>query len=202
MKFEAKNPKFITSAVDAKGYPDLKNLKGEKLPEVALVGRSNVGKSSLINFLFNHGKMAKVSSLPGKTRLVNFFTLDEAVGFVDLPGYGFAKAPKEERMKWGEMIGDYFAHRKELKLIIFLFDIRRSPTEEDTELMNWMRDSSKSILLVFTKCDKVNAREEKKRKEEIESAFGAPTLPSVSVSATKKTGRELLIKKIQEGLHG
>jgi len=190
-----KNPKFIKSATKPSGYP--KN----PLPEIAVVGRSNVGKSTLINHLFRHGKMAKTSATPGKTQLLNFFTLDDRLSFVDLPGYGFAKVPGKTRATWGPMIETYFAEREQLKLVLFLFDIRRMPSEDDFRLLDWIVQYDKSMILVLTKMDKLKKGERKGRIDKVIEAFQCENLVYTPYSSTKNIGRKELISLIIEGLH-
>jgi GTP-binding protein len=125
------------------------------MPEIALVGRSNVGKSSLINHLLKNSKLAKTSSTPGKTQSINFFSIDEQLALVDLPGYGYAKVPKEIRSQWAAMIDAYLHSRDTLRLMLCLLDCRREPTDEDLALIKWACHNQKPALLVFTKADKM-----------------------------------------------
>ncbi len=144
---------FIKSAVYPRDYPDT------GLPEIAFVGKSNVGKSSLINKLLNRNSLAKTSSTPGKTRLINFFliTAEIPLVFVDLPGYGYAKVSKKERESWGPMMKRYFAKRAQLKGVVFLQDLRRDQSESDKVLVEFFRDNNIPIIPVFTKADKLSA---------------------------------------------
>lgn len=146
---------FIQSAATINQAPLLVNLQGEPLPEVAVVGRSNVGKSSLLNALFCRKNLVKTSSTPGKTQLMNFFAIPNQICFVDLPGYGFAQVPEKIRLKWGPMVQGYLTKRSSLKLILFLFDIRRMPNSDDRQMMRWMIHSGKPAILVLTKVDTV-----------------------------------------------
>lgn len=129
------------------------------MDEIAFAGRSNVGKSSLINHLTQKKDLAKVSSTPGKTQLINFFDIDESFALVDLPGYGFAKISKETREKWGDLIQGYLENRKTLKLIILLIDLRHPPTIEDIAFAKWALHFNKPLLIVFTKSDKLSKNE-------------------------------------------
>lgn len=124
-------------------------------PEIALAGRSNVGKSSLINTLVNRRALARTSSTPGKTRTINFFNINDAIYFVDLPGYGYAKVSKDEKAKWGDMIEEYLHNREELKLVIMLIDIRHEPTKDDVIMFKWMKASGRKMVVVATKADKL-----------------------------------------------
>ncbi len=138
-------------------YPKLKDAKGNFLPEIALAGRSNVGKSSLINHLLRQKKLAKTSATPGKTKLLNFFLVEEKFLIVDLPGYGFAKAPKDEMQKWSLAIDTYINTRASLKWIFLLIDSRRSVGEEDQMLINWAKAKQIPVLLILTKTDKLSS---------------------------------------------
>jgi GTP-binding protein len=198
--YDFRNPKFITSAINPEGYPTLVDLKGVALPEIAVAGRSNVGKSSLLNHLFQSKKMVKTSSTPGKTQLINFFTLNDQIGFVDLPGYGFAKVPASIRKTWGPMVQNYLDNREHLKLVLFLFDIRRVPNEDDFLFLKWAVASNKAVILVLTKVDKVKRDEKKANTKKILEAFGATNLHHTFYSTTKNKGRQELITLIHEAL--
>lgn len=153
--FSFANISFVQSAASYKQAPLLVNLQGEPLPEVAVVGRSNVGKSSLLNEVFRRKNLVKTSSTPGKTQLINFFAIPNQICFVDLPGYGFANVPANIRKKWGPMVQGYLEQREALKLVLFLFDIRRMPNEDDHQMMRWIMHSGKPAVLVLTKVDTV-----------------------------------------------
>lgn len=140
-------------------YPILKDPRGNILPEIALVGRSNVGKSSLINHLLEQKKLAKTSATPGKTRLLNFFSVDEKFLLVDLPGYGYAKAPRDDIEKWSEAIDTYINNRPTLKLILLLIDSRRDISPDDQVLMDWASHKRIPLLLILTKTDKLSTGE-------------------------------------------
>ena len=144
-----KNPKFEISAVSPKQYP--KN----NLPEIVLVGKSNVGKSSFINTMINRKKLARTSSEPGKTRQINFYNIDETFYFVDLPGYGYSKMSKKEQEQVGKFIEEYLFIRKEISLIIFLIDIRHSPTENDKLMYNYIISSGLPFIILANKADKI-----------------------------------------------
>jgi GTP-binding protein len=144
-KYSFKYPKFIKTAMKLKDYPTLRDLSGNILFEIAVAGRSNVGKSSLLNHLFMSKGLVKTSATPGKTQAINFFTLNDQLAFVDLPGYGFAKVSHDIRKQWGPMIQTYLKNREPLKIILMLFDIRRMPNEEDCELMEWIAQNQKAL---------------------------------------------------------
>lgn len=192
-KLQFKSSKFIKSAVQPKGYPTLHDESGNILPEVAIAGRSNVGKSTLINHLFQKKGMAKTSSTPGKTQLLNFYTVDDVLGFVDLPGYGYARVPGEVRKEWGPMIEGYLSGRPTLKLVLLLFDIRREPTEEDQLMVKWLMHYDKPFVLILTKVDKVSPAECQRNTKKILQAFAIANLDYVHYSSTKNFGRPNLI---------
>ena len=144
-----KNPQFEVSAVRENQYP--KN----GLPEVVLVGKSNVGKSSFVNTMINRKKLARTSSEPGKTRQLNFYNMDNKFYFVDLPGYGYSKMSKEEQIKVGEFIEHYLANRKEICLIIFLVDIRHDPTSNDYLMYDYVIRSGLPCMILTNKADKI-----------------------------------------------
>ncbi len=144
-----KNPKFEISAVGPKQYP--KN----NLPEIVLVGKSNVGKSSFINTMINRKRLARTSSSPGKTRQINFYNIDELFYFVDLPGYGYSKMSKKEQEQVGTFIEKYLFDRKQILLIIFLIDIRHSPTANDKLMYNYIISSGLPFVILANKADKI-----------------------------------------------
>ena len=144
-----KNPKFEISAVNPKQYPK------SGLPEIVLVGKSNVGKSSFINTMINRKKLARTSSEPGKTRQINFYNIDDTFYFVDLPGYGYSKMSKIEQEKVGKFIEHYLFNRKEISLIIFLVDIRHCPTSNDKLMYNYIISSGLPCLILTNKADKI-----------------------------------------------
>ena len=144
-----KNPKFEISAVSPKQYP--KN----GLPEIVLVGKSNVGKSSFVNTMINRKKLARTSSEPGKTRQINFYNIDNSFYFVDLPGYGFSKMSKKEQEQVGHFIEEYLFNRHEIALIIFLIDIRHSPTDNDRLMYNYIISSGLPCIILTNKADKI-----------------------------------------------
>ena len=145
-----KSSEFITSATKPSQYPP------EGLPEIAFAGRSNVGKSSLINVLVNRKRLVKTGSTPGRTQLVNFFDINNGINFVDLPGYGYAKVPASVRKKWGPMIETYLSGRNTLKGVVVILDIRRTPREEEHNLIAWLEHYTIASILVLTKADKLS----------------------------------------------
>ena len=144
-----KKPQFKISAVGPAQYPT------DGLPEIVLVGKSNVGKSSFVNTMINRKSLARTSSEPGKTRQINFYNIDETFYFVDLPGYGFSKISKIEQEMTGKFIEDYLFHRKEISLIIFLVDIRHEPTENDRLMYDYIIRSKQPFIILTNKADKI-----------------------------------------------
>jgi GTP-binding protein len=175
-------------------YPTLKDPKGHVLPEIALVGRSNVGKSSLINHLLNQKNLAKTSATPGKTRLLNFFVVDEKFLLVDLPGYGFAKAPKNEIETWSNAIETYINESHALRLILLLIDSRRGIGEEDQKLIDWAKHRNLKLLLILTKTDKLSRNEIK--------AIQTKYPDAIPYSVMNQESRHLVEKRIEQILWG
>ena len=144
-----KNPEFKISAVNPKQYPD------DGLPQVVLVGKSNVGKSSFINSMINRKRLARTSSEPGKTRQINFYKMDDIFYFVDLPGYGYSKMSKSEQVRVGGFIEEYLKKCKNIALIVFLIDIRHSPTENDRLMYQYVINSNSPCIIIANKADKI-----------------------------------------------
>ena len=159
---------FITSA------PALASCPVSEWPEIAFAGRSNVGKSSLINCLLNRKGLVRTSSTPGRTQLLNYFAINEALHFVDLPGYGFARAPRSVREKWQPMVHGYLQGRESLRAVIWLLDVRRDPSPEDLEFLDWLEESEIPTIPVVTKVDKVSKNELGRNLAKIASATGLP----------------------------
>lgn len=197
---ETPKAKFITTALLPKDYPQIRNQSGQLLPEVAVVGRSNVGKSSLLNHLFHTKHLVKTSSTPGKTQALNFFAFNQEIAFADLPGYGYAKVPASVKKQWGPMVKTYLEQRETLKVILLLLDIRRIPNEEDLQIMDWVAYHQKALILVLTKIDKVNQREKLQNGEKIMQAFGAANLHYVFYSVPKNQGRHELMAMIRDAI--
>ena len=151
---------FIKSSVKKQDFPVL-YLGKNPYPEIAIIGRSNAGKSSLINHLTQKKNLVYVSSTPGKTQLINFFFIDNKLLLVDLPGYGFAKVDRELRKSWGEILANYLEDRPQLKLLILVLDSRRDLSDEDTAMIAWAQSQQKKLLFIFSKTDKLNSSEKK-----------------------------------------
>ena len=182
---------FLTGAVSCKQYPD------SACPELAFVGRSNVGKSSLINSLLNRKKLVKTSQTPGKTQEINFFKINNDFIFADLPGYGFAKVPQSVQKRWKKMIEDYLLRRETLLAVIFIIDLRRNPSPLDLNLQCWLEACGVEYLLVGTKVDKLSQSEAKKQVNKLNVAYfnkGEDKL--LAYSSKSSRGRKELWGKI------
>lgn len=142
------------------------------MPEIAFAGKSNVGKSSLINTMINRKSLARTSQNPGKTRTINFYNVENKLYFVDLPGYGYARASKTEIEKWGKMIEDYLNNREQLRAIILLVDIRHEPGENDLMMYDWLKHYGHNIIIAATKSDKLKRSQLPKHKKMLTEAFG------------------------------
>ncbi len=187
--------KLVISAVKPEGYPE------SGLPEIAMVGRSNVGKSSVINFLTGRKSLARVGNTPGKTRLINFFSLEDKLMLVDLPGYGYAQVSKEERARWGKIVETYLHKREQLKLVLLLADIRHKPTADDRLMYEWLCSMGKPHIVIATKADKISRAHYREHLNEIRKTLELmPGVPVIPVSATKKTGFQEVWDKIIEAL--
>jgi len=169
-----------------------------KFPEVAFVGRSNVGKSSLINTLAGRQGLARISKAPGCTQLINFFKINNFVYFVDLPGYGYAQVSKETREKWGPMVEGYLKNRETLRLVVFLLDIRRDPDESDTTMLKWLEFYSIPYIVVLTKCDKFTENEINLRRQRLLSYLPVKPSEIINFSAKTKRGRETIWAEIKK----
>jgi len=175
---------FITSAVEPAQYPLV------KYPEIAFAGRSNVGKSSLINTLVNRKRLVKTSSTPGRTQLINFFDINDLITFVDLPGYGYAKVPTAVRKKWGPMIETYLSGRDTLKGVVVILDIRRTPREEEYHLIAWLEHYSIARILVLTKADKLSKTKQDKQRAAVARSLEVDSSDLILFSAKSRKGRE------------
>lgn len=183
---------FITSVFD------IKNLLKHNLPEIILCGRSNVGKSSFINSLFNRKNLAKTSSTPGKTRSINYYLIDEKFYVVDLPGYGYAKASKKEREYWGKLISDYISKSPNISLAFHLVDSRHKPTELDIQLNDLLRLKEIPYIIMLSKTDKLNQTELAKAKKETREIFPEllPGENMLTYSSLKNTGRKEVLSRL------
>ena len=188
------NVKFIKSASKKEEFII------DDLPQIAIVGRSNVGKSSLINLLTNNSKMAKTSSMPGRTRLVNYFDINNQCYLVDLPGYGFAKASKNLTNAWDSVMNDYFVDNEKLKLVLVLIDSRLNPTELDIQMLDYLAEHEIPALIVMTKTDKLNRSEINLNKDKISKQLRYNKDLIIPTSTLKKVGVEDIAKKIDDYL--
>ncbi len=190
---EIKSASYELTAFKPDQYPN------HNLPEIALVGRSNVGKSSLINTLVNRKNLARESATPGKTRGLNFYQIDHRLYFVDLPGYGYAKVSKAEKEFWGRMIETYLNTRNQLKLIIMLVDIRHTPSADDQTMYQWLTGQNIPNLVVATKLDKIPRGQTSKRLQDIRATLKLNEAePLFPFSAETKQGREEIWNRITE----
>jgi len=178
-----KSAAFVTSAVKPPQYPEALH------PEVAFAGRSNVGKSSLINTLVNRKRLVKTSSTPGRTQLINFFTANDCISLVDLPGYGYAKVPASVTRNWGPMIETYLKSRATLKAVILILDIRRIPGIEEQNFIDWLELYHRTPLLVLTKADKLSKSIQKKQRQAIGTTLGVDEASLILFSAKTRLGR-------------
>ena len=177
---------FVTSATKPSQYPPA------KFPELAFAGRSNVGKSSLINTLVNRRRLVKTSSTPGRTQLINFFDVNGRMTFVDLPGYGYAKVPEAVRKNWGPMIETYLSTRQTLKGVVIIMDIRRVPQREEHDLIEWLHFHSLDPLFVLTKADKLSTAKRAKQQRALAEALAIDPSYLIPFSAKSRMGRDTL----------
>ncbi|MGQ0542003.1 MAG: ribosome biogenesis GTP-binding protein YihA/YsxC, partial [Blastocatellia bacterium] len=184
----------ITSAEFVKSAFDRSHWVKDGLPEVSFLGRSNVGKSSLLNSLLNRKSLARTSNTPGRTQSINFFLINESFYFVDLPGYGYARVSKSIRSDWGKLAEDYLSEREELVLSIQLIDARHQPTTLDMQLNEWLIHNRKPHIVVATKCDKLSANQMQKQLGIFRRAMPGGNV--LSYSAVTGKGREDLWKEI------
>lgn len=188
-----KNPKFEISAVSPKQYPKT------GLPEIVLVGKSNVGKSSFINTMINRKKLARTSSEPGKTRQINFYNIDDLFYFVDLPGYGYSKMSKKEQEQVGKFIEDYLFYRKEISLIIFLIDIRHNPTSNDKLMYQYIISSGFPCLILANKADKIAITKVDNTVKDLQKQLNPiGDIPTLPFSSERKIYKEDVWKQINQ----
>ena len=181
-----KSVEFVKSAVKPADYPPA------HLPEVVFAGRSNVGKSSLINTLVNRKRIARTSSTPGRTQLINFFDINGSLVFVDIPGYGYAKVPKKVRDQWAPMIETYLSTRKTLKGLILIMDIRRNPGPMESNFVAWLADRHVPTILVLTKADKLSRSRQMDRQRFAAKIFPEAGTDIILFSAKTRMGRNRL----------
>ncbi len=175
-------------------YNDARKIRYDKRPQVAFAGRSNVGKSTLLNKLAGRKKLAKTSKTPGRTRRIDFFLVDDCYFFVDLPGYGYVKSGLEARKKWGLLVDGYFRQNSLLKGLIFLLDCRRDPNENDQMMIDWMKQNNVNYVTVLTKADKLSKNKLSASINRIKELVQSEIIPFSSLSGV---GRKELIKWIE-----
>ncbi|MBR4024660.1 MAG: YihA family ribosome biogenesis GTP-binding protein [Firmicutes bacterium] len=184
-------------AVKPSQYPE------DNMIEIAFAGRSNVGKSSLLNLLTNRKSLARVSGSPGKTRTINFYRINDEFRIVDLPGYGYAKASKAEQATWGDMIEKYLENRQGLKVVAQLVDVRHAPSKQDLQMYDYLKYYGLDGLVILTKADKVSRNELNKNTAMIRKALDLkPEDRTIAVSALKKTGCDVLLTEFDRIIEG
>lgn len=189
-----KNSEFLTS-VAGRDYKDY------NAPEFAFVGKSNVGKSSLINYVVNRKSLALTSGTPGKTRLINYFSINNGeLIFVDLPGYGYARVSDEMKAKWQDILAHYFVESKNLRMVFVLVDSRHEPSANDLQMIAYLRHYSIPFIVIATKCDKLTKNELYKNKKIISSKLAMGEGNIIFVSSDKKIGKELILEKIEQAI--
>ena len=179
-----RSAKFVCSAVTPDQYPP------DDLPEVAFAGRSNVGKSSLINKILNRKKLVRTSKTPGRTQLLNFFEINELWRFVDLPGYGYAKVPVEVQKRWRPMVENYLATRVNLRGMVWLLDLRREVSKEDLTLWDWLQAQQVTVIIVITKADKLSKNKRYKQAASIAKSLGRKAQELIQFSAISGEGKD------------
>lgn len=191
-----KSTTFIKSATKPAHYPE------QTLPEIAFAGRSNVGKSSLVNVLVNRKNLVRTSSTPGRTQLINFFQVNEDFMLVDLPGYGYAKVPLEVKRQWRPMMETYLSGRPNLRGVVLILDIRRVPSEEDLQMLGWLRSFDIAPIVVLTKCDKLSKNERARQTEVILKRTGLARGEVTCFSALSREGKDAVWARIDALLGG
>jgi len=192
-----KSSDFVISAVSKKQYPE------EGLPEIALAGRSNVGKSSLINKVINRKNLARTSGKPGKTQTLNFYRINEEFFFVDLPGYGFAKVSQNVKERWAKFIEEYLSNREELKGVIHIIDIRHLPTSDDVIMYDWLQYYGLPTLVVVTKADKIARGQWQKQLKQVKEKLNLPKNQQVVIfSANTGQGVEEIQQWVETIING
>jgi len=186
-----KNVSFVKSAVKPDQYPEA------ELPEIAFVGRSNVGKSSLINLLVNRKNLVRTSNTPGRTQLINFFVVNEAFMLVDLPGYGFAKVPLAVKKGWGPMMQAYLGSRPTLQGVVLILDVRRVPSAEDLQMLQFLQSFGIRPVFVVTKCDKVSKNERKRHAQVIARTLQVSETELLYFSALSREGIEEIWQAVE-----
>ena len=191
MKVNLQNAEFIKSAADKAG------IIRDGLPATVFAGRSNVGKSSVINRLLNRKNFARVGSAPGKTTHINYFLVDKKFYFIDLPGYGYAKVSKTEKSRWGRLMEDFFASPELISLGVLIVDARHKPTKDDVAMAEWFYGTGCSLVIVANKWDKLKKREYEPNVEAIRETLALPPdVPVIPFSAERGDGKDVLLRRI------
>ncbi|MDD7506495.1 MAG: ribosome biogenesis GTP-binding protein YihA/YsxC [Clostridiales bacterium] len=185
---------FLSSAARPKD-----KIKSD-LPQIAVVGKSNVGKSSFINYFAHDGKLARVSKQPGRTKMINYFLINREFILADLPGYGFARVSQEEKRRWAELIDDYLANEPDICLVIFLVDIRHDPTQDDMIMYNFLFKTGLPFIVVATKADKLSKSQIKPQLARIANIFKLGVDNVLAISNENKTGMDAVYAKIEQAL--
>lgn len=189
--FRIKNSEFVISAADKGGF-----IKDE-FKQIVFSGRSNVGKSSLINSLLNRKKLAKISQTPGKTKLINYFLVNQNFYFVDIPGYGYAKVPKSEKNKWKKLIGDYFETEENISAVIMIIDIRHDPMDSDIQMIKYFTSLGLRQLLIANKSDKLSNNKVSSNVAKLKKMFSRESIfDIIPYSSTKNRNREKVLDYI------
>lgn len=193
---------IIKKSSYVKGAAKYEQCIVSNLPQIAVAGKSNVGKSSFINYLVGDGKLARTSKLPGRTRLINYFLINEGDEreflLADLPGYGFAKVSNDEKLKWADLLEKYLAREKMLKHVFFLVDIRHDPTNDDVTMYNYLFKNNVPFTIVATKADKVSKSQVKNRLRSIANFLKVGEGNLIAVSSLNKTGKEAVLERIDK----
>jgi GTP-binding protein len=190
-----KSADFVTSAVKPSQYPPA------DIPEIAFAGRSNVGKSSLINTLVNRKRLVKTSSTPGRTQLINFFRVNDAFHLVDLPGYGYAKVPAAVKRQWGPMIEAYLQQRESLQGVVLILDVRRTPGDEERNFIAWLNRYGLPVILALTKADKLSKSKLSQRRRVISQALNQDSENLLLFSAKTRQGKDEVWRAIEQLLY-
>jgi GTP-binding protein len=187
-----KSAEFVKSAVKPSQYPSA------ELPEIAFAGRSNVGKSSLINTILNRKRLVKTSRTPGRTQLINFFEINKAFTFVDLPGYGYAKVPASVKKSWGPMVETYLSTRKTLRGVVLIMDIRREQGRQELDFIDWLEYYSIPSILILTKTDKLSKTKQIKQRLSIEKDLGVDNNDLILFSAKSRRGKDAVWDAVEQ----
>ena len=190
-----KSAEFVKSAVKPSQYPSA------ELPEIAFAGRSNVGKSSLINTILNRKRLVKTSRTPGRTQLINFFEINKAFTFVDLPGYGYAKVPASVKKTWGPMVETYLSTRKTLRGVVLIMDIRREQGRQELDFIDWLEYYSIPSILILTKTDKLSKTKQIKQRLSIEKDLGVDNNDLILFSAKSRRGKDAVWDAVDRLIH-